>query len=34
MVELKQTPDQFVPEHTEGVIQVNSPAALTTAVMW
>ncbi|XP_026202336.1 RAD52 motif-containing protein 1 isoform X2 [Anabas testudineus] len=23
MVELKQTPDQFLPEHTEGVIQVN-----------
>ncbi|CAK6981987.1 RAD52 motif-containing protein 1, partial [Scomber scombrus] len=23
MVELKQTSDQFIPEHTEGVLQVN-----------
>ena len=28
MVELKQTSDQFLPEQTEGVLQVKSPVHL------
>ncbi|XP_055367036.1 RAD52 motif-containing protein 1 isoform X4 [Betta splendens] len=33
MVELKQTPHRFVPEHSEGVIRVNSPVVSCICVV-